>query len=143
MKKLLTVLSARASYSRVRSVLLNLQDMAGISSHLILIASAASTKYGKLEHFLQKDGIKINWKIESQADAALESSMVRTTSYSMLGITDYIINNDIDGVLIIADRHETIAGSIASSYLNRTTFHLLGGENSKIKSSIRRLWNPT
>lgn len=138
MKKLLTVLSARASYSRVRSVLLNLQDMAGISSHLILIASAASTKYGKLEHFLQKDGIKINWKIESQADAALESSMVRTTSYSMLGITDYIINNDIDGVLIIADRHETIAGSIASSYLNRTTFHLLGGETSgNIDNKVR------
>ena len=116
MKQLLTVLSARASYSRVRTVLLNLRDMDDINSHVVLIASAASTKYGKLERFLQRDGIEINWKIESQADAALESSMVRTTSYSMLGIADYILNNKIDGVLIIADRHETIAGSIASSY---------------------------
>jgi hypothetical protein len=96
MKQLLTVLSARASYSRVRSVLLSLRDMGGIDSHVILIASAASSKYGKLEYFLQKDGIEINWKIESQADAALESSMVRTTSYSMLGISDYILNNNID-----------------------------------------------
>ena len=95
MKQLLTVLSARASYSRVRTVLLNLRDMDDINSHVVLIASAASTKYGKLEHFLQKDGIEINWKIESQADAALESSMVRTTSYSMLGIADYILNNYI------------------------------------------------
>jgi UDP-hydrolysing UDP-N-acetyl-D-glucosamine 2-epimerase len=138
MKQLLTVLSARASYSRVRTVLLNLRDMDDINSHVVLIASAASTKYGKLERFLQKDGIEINWKIESQADAALESSMVRTTSYSMLGIADYILNNKIDGVLIIADRHETIAGSIASSYLNRTTFHLLGGETSgNIDNKVR------
>jgi UDP-hydrolysing UDP-N-acetyl-D-glucosamine 2-epimerase len=138
MKQLLTVLSARASYSRVRTVLLNLRDMDDINSHVVLIASAASTKYGKLERFLQRDGIEINWKIESQADAALESSMVRTTSYSMLGIADYILNNKIDGVLIIADRHETIAGSIASSYLNRTTFHLLGGETSgNIDNKVR------
>lgn len=138
MKQLLTVLSARASYSRVRTVLLSLRDMNDIKSHVVLIASAASTKYGKLDYFLEKDGIEINWKIESQADAALESSMVRTTSYSMLGITDYILNNKIDGVLIIADRHETIAGSIASSYLNRTTFHLLGGEISgNIDNKVR------
>jgi len=138
MKKLLTVLSARASYSRVRSVLLSLRDIDCIDSHVALIASAASSKYGKLEYFLQKDGIEVNWKIESQADAALESSMVRTTSYSMLGISDYILNKNIDGVLIIADRHETIAGSIASSYLNRTTFHLLGGEVSgNIDNKVR------
>jgi UDP-hydrolysing UDP-N-acetyl-D-glucosamine 2-epimerase len=138
MKQLLTVLSARASYSRVRSVLLSLRDMGDIDSHVVLIASAASTKYGKLEQFLKKDGIEINWKIESQADAALESSMVRTTSYSMLGISDYILNKNIDGVLVIADRHETIAGSIASSYLNRTTFHLLGGEVSgNIDNKVR------
>lgn len=138
MKKLLTVLSARASYSRVRSVLLNLRESSEIQSHVALIASAASTKYGKLESYLKRDLIDINWKIESQADAALDSSMVRTTSYSMLGIADYILNQKIDGVLIIADRHETIAGAIASSYLNRTTFHLLGGEISgNIDNKVR------
>jgi UDP-hydrolysing UDP-N-acetyl-D-glucosamine 2-epimerase len=138
MKQLLTVLSARASYSRVRSVLLNLRESSEIQSHVALIASAASTKYGKLESYLKNDLIDINWKIESQADAALDSSMVRTTSYSMLGIADYILNQKIDGVLIIADRHETIAGAIASSYLNRTTFHLLGGEISgNIDNKVR------
>jgi bifunctional UDP-N-acetylglucosamine 2-epimerase / N-acetylmannosamine kinase len=138
MKQLLTVLSARASYSRVRSVLLSLKDRSDISLHVILIASAASAKYGKLENFLLADGIKVNWKVESQSDAALESSMVRTTSYSMIGISDYILNNGIDGVLVIADRHETIAGSIAGSYLNRITFHLLGGEISgNIDNKVR------
>ena len=91
-------------------MLLGLREISEIKSHVALIASAASTKYGKLESYLKSDSIDINWKIESQADAALDSSMVRTTSYSMLGIADYILNQKIDGVLIIADRHETIAG---------------------------------
>jgi UDP-hydrolysing UDP-N-acetyl-D-glucosamine 2-epimerase len=138
MKRLLTVLSARASYSRVRSVLLALKENSEIDSHVILTASASSLKYGKLEYFLKSDGITVNWKIESQADAALKSSMVRTTAYSMLGIADYIVNSDIHGVLVVADRHETIAGTIASSYLNRTTFHLLGGEVSgNIDNKVR------
>lgn len=138
MKDLLTVLSARASYSRVRSVLIALKNSPSVRSHVVLIASAASSKYGKLESFLRSDEIQINWKIESQADAALESSMVRTTANSMLGISDYILNNNINGVLVIADRHETIAGAIASSYLNLTTFHLLGGELSgNIDNKVR------
>jgi UDP-hydrolysing UDP-N-acetyl-D-glucosamine 2-epimerase len=138
-KELLVVLSARASYSRVRSVLLALKKYnASINTHVVLVASAASNKYGKLEHFLIEDNIKVNWKIESQADAALQSAMVRTTSSTMLGIADYILNFNIDGTLIIADRHETIAGAIASSYLNRKTFHLLGGEVSgNIDNKVR------
>lgn len=138
MKQLLVVLSARASYSRVRSVLLALKLNKLINTHVVLVASAASSKYGKLEQFLTEDDIKVNWKIESQADAALQSAMVRTTSSTMLGIADYILNFDIDGTLIIADRHETIAGAIASAYLNRKTFHLLGGEVSgNIDNKVR------
>lgn len=138
MKELLVVLSARASYSRVRSVLLALKDNALVSTHVVLVASAASSKYGKLEQFLIEDGIRVNWSIESQADAALQSAMVRTTSSTMLGIADYILNFNIDGTLIIADRHETIAGAIASAYLNRKTFHLLGGEVSgNIDNKVR------
>jgi len=122
----------------VRSVLLSLREISEIQSHVALIASAASLKYGKLESYLKHDSIEINWKIESQADAALDSSMVRTTSSSMLGLADYILNKKIDGVLIIADRHETLAGAIASSYLNRKTFHLLGGEISgNIDNKVR------
>jgi UDP-hydrolysing UDP-N-acetyl-D-glucosamine 2-epimerase len=129
-KKLLTILSSRASYSRVRSVLAALKKTSSIDSHLMLIASAASNKYGNLESFLQKDEIRVNWKVESQSDANLVSSMVKTTASSLSSISDYILNFNIDGVLIIADRHETLAGAVAGSYLNRRVFHLLGGEKS-------------
>lgn len=130
MKSILTILSARASYSRVRSVLFALQGLPGINSKILLVASAASPKYGRLQAYLEEDSLTIDWKVESQFDASVESSMVRTTAATMTGIADYIINNSVDGVLVVADRHETIAGSIASSYMNRKTFHLQGGENT-------------
>lgn len=130
MKKLLVALSARASYSRVRSVLLSLKQKKTIETHVVLFASAASARYGKLEQFLSEDMININWKIESQSDAAQDSAMIRTTSSSMNSIADYILNFNMNGTLVIADRHETIAATIASSYLRKVTFHLLGGEKS-------------
>jgi len=119
-------------------VIQNLVPNTSIETHVVLIASAASKKYGKLEQYLFTDGVKVNWKIESQLDAALKSGMVSTTALSMIGISDYILNNQIDGTLVIADRHETIAGAIASSYLNCKTFHLLGGETSgNIDNKVR------
>lgn len=128
MKTLLTILSARASYSRVRSVLFALKAASNIDSRILLVASAASPKYGKLQQYLEDDLLKVDWKVESQHDASTESSMVRTTSSTMLGIADYVVNNHVDGMLIVADRHETVAGSITSSYMNKTTFHIQGGE---------------
>ncbi len=138
MKSLATIVSARASYSRVRSVLIELEKNQTIDSHIILTASAASPKFGRLASYLDQDSLKVSWKIESQHDTSTDSSMIKTTATSMTAIADYLLNCHIDGVLVVADRHETIAASIASSYLNRKTFHLQGGEVSgNIDNKVR------
>lgn len=102
------------------------------------MASATSNRYGRLDQYIAEDGLKISWRIESQSDASLHSSMVRTTAQSLLGLADYLQNEEISGVLVVADRHETIAGSIAASYLGKTVFHIQGGEvTGNIDNKVR------
>jgi len=138
MKRIVAIISARASYSRVRALLIELNKCKELELRIVLTASATSGRYGNLDKFIAEDGLTINWRIESQSDASLESSMARTTAQTLLGLTDYLQNENISGVLVVADRHETIAGSIAGSYLGKTVFHLQGGEvTGNIDNKVR------
>lgn len=130
MKTLVVVISARASYSRIRSVISELASSPIIKIRIVLIASAAIKRYGRVEEFLSAEGFNVDWKIESQFDTENESSMAKTTGVTILGLSDYLANMKPDGVLVIADRHETLAASICGAYLGIKTFHVQGGERT-------------
>jgi len=130
MKTLVVVISARASYSRIRSVVTELSTSMSVQIRIVLIASAAMKKYGRVQEFLNSQGIQVDWKIESQLDAENISSMAKTTGLAILGLSDYLLNTKPQGLLVIGDRHETIAASICGAYLGIKTFHIQGGERT-------------
>jgi bifunctional UDP-N-acetylglucosamine 2-epimerase / N-acetylmannosamine kinase len=129
-KCLVVVVSARASYSRIRSVLLELQKSSKVQVKVVLVASGAMRRYGQIERFLQEDKMTVSWRIESQLDLENSTSMAKTTGLTILGLADYLQNERPDAILVIADRHETIAASICGSYLGIRTFHIQGGERT-------------
>jgi UDP-hydrolysing UDP-N-acetyl-D-glucosamine 2-epimerase len=130
MKTIAIVISARASYSRIRSALIHLSHASGVNLRIVIVASGSSSRFGSLEDFIKRDGLEIAWKIDSQLDTSHKASMAKTVGLTLLGLTDYLMNLQIDGVVVIADRHETIAASISGSYLGIKTFHIQGGERT-------------
>lgn len=130
MTKVLAVISARASYARAKTVLKSLANSGAVDLKIALIASASSSRYGNLLEQIELDGFQVQVKLETQLDASLASSMAKTTALSLLSLADYIQNENITAVLIVADRHETLAGAIAGSYLGKKVFHLQGGEQT-------------
>ncbi len=130
MKTLVVLISARASFSRIRSVLPELHESSIFEVKIVLMASAAIKKYGRVEEFLEAQGFHVDWKIESQLDAENETSMAKTTGVSIIGLADYLANLRPDGLLVIADRHETIAASICGAFLGIKTIHVQGGERT-------------
>lgn len=103
-----------------------------------MIASAANPRYGKLQEFMKADGLSIYAAFDTQLDANQITSMAKTTALSLLSLADHIQSEEYDGVLVIADRHETIAASIAGAYLGKTVFHIQGGEiTGNIDNKVR------
>lgn len=130
MSKLCIVVSARASYSRIRSVLLNLKQQKSIEFRLVLVTSATLSKYGDLKNYIRSDGLCVDYEFESQLDPQSNTAMVKSTALTMLSLSDYFLNEKITSVLLVADRHETLAISAASAYMGIQTFHLQGGERT-------------
>ena len=144
MKKIFVVITARASYSRVRTLLIELNKIDNISIEIILTSSSLLKKFGGIKDYLRKDRLKINHMIYNQFNEEDITSQVKTTSIGMLELANYFRNNKPDAVVTIADRHETIGTAIAASYMNIPLIHIQGGERSgniddKVRFSISAL----
>jgi UDP-hydrolysing UDP-N-acetyl-D-glucosamine 2-epimerase len=78
--------------------------------------------------------IESGWTPTTQLHAALDANTLETsaltTSVLLMRLTQHFASARPDGVIICADRHETLAGMIAATYQGVPVLHLQGGEVS-------------
>lgn len=126
--KVAVVITARPSYSRVKTVLENLKGNCDLQ--IICAASALVDKYGNVVEQIEADGYDVAKRIPCLLEDAAPSAMALTTSVALQGITRVLEDLRPDKVVTIADRYETLATAIAASYMNIPLVHLQGGERT-------------
>lgn len=127
-RKICVVITARPSYSRVRSALYAIRDCAGLELDIILAGSALIKKYGDMEAVLQEDGFTVSEKIYNLLDGESPVIMAKTTGLAIMELSTAFQNLKPDIAVTIADRYETLATSIAAAYQNIPLAHIQGGE---------------
>jgi UDP-hydrolysing UDP-N-acetyl-D-glucosamine 2-epimerase len=138
MKKVTVVITARASYSRIKSVLQALKKNKLINLEIVLKASALVDNYGSILKYLEEDNFDVNYKIYSLFNTQDISFQVKTTGIGMVELSNYLRSSNPDLVITIADRFETIATAIAASYMNIPLVHIQGGEDTgNIDNKVR------
>ena len=138
MKKVTVVITARASYSRIKTVLQALKKNKLINLEIVLKASALVDNYGSILKYLEEDNLDVNYKIYSLFNTQDISFQVKTTGIGMVELSNYFRSSNADLVITIADRFETIAAAIAASYMNIPLIHIQGGEDTgNIDNKVR------
>ena len=66
MIKIIVVITARASYSRIKSVMRSFLKSQKVDLQIIITASSLVDDYGAIEKYLNEDGFKTSYKIFSQ-----------------------------------------------------------------------------
>lgn len=128
MKRIACVVTARPSWSRVRTALAACRAR-GIEVHVIAAASAVVWKYGKVADLIREEGYPV-----TEVSAVVEGTSGRTAAIStgllltQLPLALEMVRPEL--VITIADRHETIATALAARNLGIPLLHLLGGERS-------------
>ncbi len=122
------VITARASYSRVKSVLASLDARADVNLQIIAAASALVERTGRIVDIIRKDGFEVDAEVTSLVEGDSAANMVKTTAAAMLELPGVFARLQPHVVVTIADRYETIATSIAASYMRIPVAHLQGGE---------------
>lgn len=143
-KKICVVITARPSYSRVRSVLRALQDHDDIELQIVATASFVANKFGEAVKVLREDGFTPNWTLNTLMEADVISTSAKTTGLQTIELASAFQNLQPDMVITVADRYETISTAIAAAYSNIPLVHLQGGEvtgniDEKVRHAITKM----
>ena len=129
-KKICAVITARTSYTKMKTILKELKKYKNITLNIVCSASAVSENYGNIEKQIKKDNLKIDFKIHSLLDDKTLNSSTKSVALAIIQFSDIFKQIKPDIVLVMADRYEIISPVISASYQNIPIAHIQGGEIS-------------
>lgn len=143
-RKIAVVITARPSYSRVKTVLSAIQKHPELELQLVVAASALLDRYGSAVNYIEKDGFVISAKVFNVLEGENLTAAAKTTGIGILELSTVFDNLKPDIVVTVADRFETMATAIAASYMNIPLAHIQGGEvtgniDEKVRHAITKL----
>jgi UDP-hydrolysing UDP-N-acetyl-D-glucosamine 2-epimerase len=137
MKRLAVLVTARPSWAKLLPICEALRP----SFDLDVIAAGYALTHARsgVVDVMVQDGWPPTTMLAGAIDGNTLETSALTTGLLLLRLTQHFETTKPDAVLIMADRHEVVAGAIAASYLNRPVIHCQGGEISgNLDDRVRR-----
>ena len=117
-RKIAVVIASRANYGRAKSLLQEIKNRKDLELQIIVSASALLRKYGNVSELINKDGFSVNASIYMVVEGGTLETMVKSTGMAIMELSSLFERMKPDIVVTVADRYETMATAIASSYMN-------------------------
>src|SRR5262249_49261407 len=143
-RKVCVVITARPSYSRIKTAMKAIQEHPELELRLVVTASALLDRYGRAVDYIEKDGFEIDGRVYMVLEGENPATMAKTTGLGLLELSTVIDNLKPNIVITVADRYETLATAIAASYMNVPVAHVQGGEvtgsiDEKVRHAVTKL----
>lgn len=145
-RKVCIVITARASYARIKMVMQAVKDHPGLGLQLIVGASALLERYGPVVDVIKADGFEPDAVVYMVVEGENLVTSAKSTGHGVVELATIFDNLKPDVVVSVADRYETIATAIAAAYLNLPVAHVQGGEvtgsiDEKVRHAVTKLSN--
>lgn len=144
MKRILICITARPSYSRIRSAILALQAKGNVDVSVLASGSALLDRYGRVVDLIRADGIEVVDELYTFVEGNEAINMALTTAATISSTATVITRLAPDLVVTVADRYETLGTAIASSYCGIPLIHIQGGEvtgniDERVRHAVTKL----
>lgn len=137
-RRICVVINNRANYARIKSALGAIRSHPKLELRIIVGSSALLDRFGEAWHVIEADGFSIDAKFFSIIEGENPTTMAKSTGLAIIELSTLFNQIKPDIVLTIADRFETIACAVTSSYMNIPLAHTQGGEvTGSIDESVR------
>jgi UDP-hydrolysing UDP-N-acetyl-D-glucosamine 2-epimerase len=143
-RKVCVVITARPSYSRIKTAIKAIASRPDLELQLVVAASALLDRYGTAVQYIEQDGFKVAARVYMVLEGENPTSMAKTTGIGLLELATVFDNLKPDVVVTVADRYETLATAVAASYMNIPVAHVQGGEvtgsiDEKVRHAVTKL----
>ncbi len=145
-RKICVVVTARPSYSRIRTALQAIKEHADLELQLVVAASALLERYGNAIQAIERDGFDIAQRVYMVLEGENLVTSAKSTGIGLSELATAFDNLAPDAVVTVADRYETLATAVAASYMNIPVVHVQGGEvtgsiDEKVRHAVTKLSN--
>jgi UDP-hydrolysing UDP-N-acetyl-D-glucosamine 2-epimerase len=145
-RKICVVVTARPSYSRIRSALRAINEHKDLELQLVVAASALLDRYGNAIQVIERDGFPVAARVYMVVEGENLVTSAKSTGLGLVELATVFDNLRPDAVVTIADRYETLATAVAASYMNIPVVHVQGGEvtgsiDEKVRHAVTKLAN--
>lgn len=138
MKKVCVFVGSRANYSSCKAIMRAVVARPDLQLQVVLGAAAVLDRYGNIERLIREDGFEIDAKSYMIVEGEKPITMAKSTGLGIIELSMVFDNLKPDMVLVVGDRFDIMAPTVAASYMNIPIAHTMGGEVSgTIDESIR------
>ena len=146
-RKICVVVTARPSYSRIRTALKAIREHTDLELQLVVAASALLERYGNAIQAIEHDGFPIAARVYMVLEGENLVTSAKSTGIGLSELATVFDNLKPDAVVTVADRYETLATAVAASYMNIPLVHVQGGEvtgsiDEKVRHAVTKLAEP-
>jgi UDP-hydrolysing UDP-N-acetyl-D-glucosamine 2-epimerase len=143
-RKVCVVITARPSYSRIRTALAAIAAHPALELQLVVTASALLDRYGGADKVIENEGFRIDRRVYTIVEGENLVTSAKSTGFGLSELATVFDDLKPDMVISIADRFETMATALAAAYMNIPLVHVQGGEitgsiDEKVRHAITKL----
>ena len=137
----ITVLTGtRAEYGLLKSSMGAIQSHSELSLSVVATGMHLSPRHGRTVEEIRDDGFTVDREVLMQIDGDSGTAMAKSLGVGTTGLADAFASLDPDIVLLLGDRDEALAGTLAAAHMNIPVAHVHGGDSmhgATIDDSIR------
>lgn len=129
-RKICVITGSRAEYGLLSILIKKIQFDEDLELQIIATGMHLSSKFGLTYQEIEKDGFKIDRKVEMLQSSDSEMDLVESISKGMKGFSRELSQLNPDLIILLGDRFEIFSAAIAATILKIPIAHLHGGETT-------------
>jgi len=129
-RKICVVTGTRAEYGLLRWLMDGINKSTKLELQIIVTGMHLSPEFGLTYKEIQNDGFKINRKVEMLLSSDTPLAISKSTGLGLFGMADAYEHLNPDIVVVLGDRFEILAASLAALFAVIPIAHIHGGETT-------------
>lgn len=125
------VTGARSEYGLLSPLIRELKKDRHFQVQILVTGMHLSPEFGLTYLEIERDGFKINEKVEMLLSSDTDQGIVKSVGLAMVGFTDALKRLSPDAVVVLGDRFETFAVATTAYLMKIPVIHLHGGETTE------------
>lgn len=129
-RKVLVLLVDRANYGRLKPVMHAIQRHPALTLQVLAAGTMVLERFAQPVQEVRKDGFPVDGEVYIELEGSTPLTMAKSVGFATIEFASEFHRLRPDVVVIIGDRYEALAATVAAAYMNLCVLHIQGGEVS-------------